>query len=302
MRLNRPKVKNAFNQQLYDEICLSLMSAEEDSRVVMAMVTGSGNFFSSGADLNSASDPVAQAYKSPFGPGLGAYTEYLPRFKKPLIAAVNGPSIGIATTSLSRELHLAPSVSAFKPSVFANSSLRLPRRRTADFDMVYMAEGAYLWTPFARAGLYPEFASSVMFPKLMGDHVAMEMLLLSKKLSAEEAYNCGFVNELFPAGDDFEPAVKARIAEQLAMSGPPGEYQSTTFMEYKNLIKKSDHFEMLAQAMKEENELQGQRVKDGTAAKAREYLAQMDPKFGSAPKANAETVKAEAAAGTSARL
>ena len=62
------------------------------------------------------------------------------------------------------------------------------------------------------------------------------------------------------------------------MSGPPGEYQTTTFMEYKNLIKKDDHFEMLTQAFKEENALQAQRVKDGTAAKARDYLAKMDPK------------------------
>jgi enoyl-CoA hydratase/carnithine racemase len=246
VRLNRPKTKNAYNQQLYDEICLSLMAAEVDDRVCMAVVTGSGNFFSSGADLNQASDPQAQAYKSP--DNAPVYMQYLPRFKKPLIAAVNGPSIGIATTSLSH------------------------------FDVVYMAEGAYLWTPFARAGLYPEFASSVMFPKLMGDHVAMEMLLLSKKLSSQEAFNCGFVNELFPAGDEFEPAVLARIEEQLAMSGPPGEYQTTTFMEYKNLIKKDDHFEMLTQAFKEENALQAQRVKDGTAAKARDYLAKMDPK------------------------
>ena len=96
---------------------------------------------------------------------------------------MNGPAIGIAVTSLSH------------------------------FDVVYMAEGGYLWTPFARAGLYPEFASSIMFPKLMGDHVAMEMLLLSKKLSAEEANNCGFVNELFPAGEGFEAAVLARLAE-----------------------------------------------------------------------------------------
>ena len=59
-------------------------------------------------------------------------------------------------------------------------------------------------------------------PAALPKNVAMEMLLLSKKLSSQEAFNCGFVNELFPAGDEFEPAVLARIEEQLAMSGPPG--------------------------------------------------------------------------------
>ena len=183
---------------------------------------------------------------------------------------MNGPAIGIAVTSLSH------------------------------FDVVYMAEGGYLWTPFARAGLYPEFASSIMFPKLMGDHVAMEMLLLSKKLSAEEANNCGFVNELFPAGEGFEAAVLARLAEQLEMSGPPGDYQRETFMQYKALVKKDVTLQEIQAATVEENALQAQRQKDGTAEKAREYLSKIG--FGPSAKAKAETVKAEAAAGTSARL
>ena len=102
IRLNRPETKNAFNQQLYDEICLSLMAAEEDDRVVMvrfflrrawlrsgpahrpapslqAMITGSGNFFSSGADLKGGNvDPLTgETYER--ADGTPVYMEYLPR-------------------------------------------------------------------------------------------------------------------------------------------------------------------------------------------------------------------------------
>lgn len=68
----------------------------------------------------------------------------------------------------------------------------------AHCDMVYAAEGTYLWTPFSRIAVVPEFCSSVLFPKIMGHGPAMEMLLSARKLRVEKAKTTGLVADVFP--------------------------------------------------------------------------------------------------------
>lgn len=83
-------------------------------------------------------------------------------------AVVNGPAIGIAATT------------------------------AALCDVVYASDTAYFDTPFVRLGLNAEGASSYTFPRLLGLSKASEALLLSKKISAQEAYHFGFVSEVIP--------------------------------------------------------------------------------------------------------
>jgi len=99
---------------------------------------------------------------------VGVFMRTMLRFPKPLIAAVNGPAIGVGTTLLPH------------------------------CDIVYASETASFLTPFSRLAFVPEFCSSVTFPRLMGQSTANEMLLLSKQLSVTRAKEVGFVSDIFP--------------------------------------------------------------------------------------------------------
>eukprot|EP00128_Syssomonas_multiformis_P015715 Colp12_sorted_trinity150504_noHs@33235 len=90
-------------------------------------------------------------------------------FPKPLIAGVNGPAIGIAVTTLGL------------------------------VDAVYASDTATFRTPFRELGQAPEGCSSYMFPKIMGEEMAHNVLDKSILLTAEDAKKCGFVTEIYPA-------------------------------------------------------------------------------------------------------
>lgn len=89
------------------------------------------------------------------------------RFPKLLIGIINGPAIGIAGTVI------------------------------ALCDILYMSENAYIYTPFTNLGLCAEGCSSLTFPKILGTSKANEMLQLNHKLTAQEAYNFGFVAAVY---------------------------------------------------------------------------------------------------------
>ena len=103
-------------------------------------------------------------------------------YPKPLIAALNGPAIGIGATILPL------------------------------CDAVYMSESATLRTPFASTAQAPEGCSSYTFPKILGPVLANKMLMLDHIMSATEAKSCGLVTEIFP-DDTFEENVKQKIED-----------------------------------------------------------------------------------------
>lgn len=88
-------------------------------------------------------------------------------FPKLLVVIVNGPAIGIAATVI------------------------------AVADIIYASEKAYFYTPFTRLGLCAEGCSSLTFPRILGTSKATEMLTLNHKLSAEEAYQFGYVAKVY---------------------------------------------------------------------------------------------------------
>lgn len=89
------------------------------------------------------------------------------RFPKLLIAIINGPAIGIAATVI------------------------------ALCDVIYASEKAYFYTPFTNLGLCAEGCSSLTFPRIFGTSKANEMLMLNHKMTASEAYQFGFVAEVY---------------------------------------------------------------------------------------------------------
>jgi len=160
---NRPDKKNALSDAMYLALIDALRRAQTDDDVRVVLLRAEGDCFCAGNDLHAFRNrrPGEEAR-----PGR-LFIETLAALEKPLVAAVNGPAVGIGTTML---LHC---------------------------DLVYAGMGASFTTPFASLGLCPEGASSFLLPRLIGYARAAEMLLLGEPLPALMAWEFGLVNNVF---------------------------------------------------------------------------------------------------------
>ncbi len=207
--INRPEKLNAINLQMYADMADALERAEEDDDIRVILIHGLADCFTSGNDLRDfAQGPPMDEN----GPTFRFLTR-ISQASKPLVAAVNGPAIGIGTTML---LHC---------------------------DLVYAGESAKFQTPFVNLGLCPEAASSLLLPQLAGYQRAAEMLLLGQPFGAKKAYDAGLVNEVFSGNKVFPHAV---AQAQLLARQPPEAVQLT-----KRLMKKS-HTAAVSEVMSEE--------------------------------------------------
>lgn len=170
LSLARPKQKNALNLQMYHEVGDALVEIGKDARARGVILTGQGDYYSSGNDLANFSQLMhprtmaANAKEVCY-----TFVDAFVTFPKPMIAAVNGPSIGIATTTLG-----LCDVRICTPSATFN-------------------------TPFKKLGQAPEGCSSFMFPRILGEQVARDLLDGGATLTANEALKVKFVSEVVPA-------------------------------------------------------------------------------------------------------
>ncbi|HVR04800.1 MAG TPA: enoyl-CoA hydratase-related protein, partial [Solirubrobacteraceae bacterium] len=194
--LNRPQALNAWNAQLSVDLLAALRYAAEAREVRAVVLTGSGRAFCSGADLRDLGgieqtpDGRPDLYRSlteRYHPVMLAIRE-LP---KPVIAAVNGPAVGIGC------------------------SLALC------CDLVVTAESAYLLLAFVNIGLVPDGGSSLFVPARAGMARASEMALLGERVPAERALEWGLVNRVVPDGQLGEEV--DALATRLA-AGPTRAY------------------------------------------------------------------------------
>ncbi|WP_408898686.1 enoyl-CoA hydratase/isomerase family protein [Nocardioides sp. R1-1] len=166
LTLDRPEALNAFNEELYDATAEALLSAADDPRVAVVLLTGAGRAFSAGTDLlemhQLATNPDFPRGKH----GFVGLVDALVDFPKPLVVAVNGLGLGIGATILG----------------FA--------------DLGFMASDARLKCPFTALGVAPEAASSYLFPALVGRQHAAWALLSSEWIGAAEAREMGLVREV----------------------------------------------------------------------------------------------------------
>jgi Delta3-Delta2-enoyl-CoA isomerase len=178
--LNRPQVKNAFNDEQYRDLTMLLVAVERDESIHAIVLTGTGSYFSSGADL--ASFDLESEAKTQDKPS-GIFMLQLIHFTKLFCAAVNGPAIGIGVTLL---LHC---------------------------DLVYCTQDSTFWTPFTRIALVPEFCSSVLFPETMGLANANELLLMGRQIDAEQALRYNIVGKIiYDCSSIMDPFSKESIA------------------------------------------------------------------------------------------
>jgi enoyl-CoA hydratase/carnithine racemase len=190
--IDRPRCRNAINDDVYEDL-MDVMDATATDRTVGGLVlTGSGTFFTSGADLwevveresvaaaatatvtaSSRNVPSVTTRTKMCHRPAGRFMLALLEYPKILAAAVNGPAVGIGTTLL---FHC---------------------------DLVYASDTATFWAPFPRLALVPEFCSSVTFPRTMGLAKANELLMLGRELDARTALEWNVCSKIVSTtGDD----------------------------------------------------------------------------------------------------
>jgi enoyl-CoA hydratase/carnithine racemase len=162
LAFNRPQKKNAITTAMYTQLASAMRRADDDAQVRAIVLRGTAGCFTAGNDLHDfVHDPPASA-DAP----VVQFLRTLAELEKPLLAAVEGPAIGIGTTLL---LHC---------------------------DLVYAAPTARFQLPFVRLGLTPEAASTYLLPRLCGHQRAAELLLLAEPFDAARALALGLVNEV----------------------------------------------------------------------------------------------------------
>lgn len=180
IRMARGEAKNALSLNMYSELTSALVQLDQDSKLTSAIVYGSEQCFTSGNDLKdflvggelNRSHPTVQ------------FLYQLVTTKKPIIAAVAGPAIGIGTTML---LHC---------------------------DLVVAGDNSVFQLPFCRLGLCPEAASSLLLPNLVGHQKAFELLVLGEKFDVKASQSFGLVNKV--VAPELVLANALEFAEQLA--------------------------------------------------------------------------------------
>jgi enoyl-CoA hydratase/carnithine racemase len=168
----RPEKKNALTLAMYQAMSDAIHQGRADATVRALLITGQAGVFTSGNDLQDFLERTPDGEASP----VFRFMDAMLGCEKPIIAAVTGPAIGIGTTML---LHC---------------------------DLVYVADDARLGTPFVNLGLVPEFASSLLLPRLMGYAQAAEKLLLGDMFSGTEAVRLGLANAALPASEVLDHA------------------------------------------------------------------------------------------------
>jgi 2-(1,2-epoxy-1,2-dihydrophenyl)acetyl-CoA isomerase len=193
IRFNRPEKMNAIGALTRQQLGDAVKQAERDDAVRVVVLTGSGRAFSSGADVTEMAQGTGM--RTPEEVGNVLRNEYMPilvrlrNMPKPVIAAMNGPAVGIgASFALACDIRIA-------------------------------TPEAYLLEAFVNIGLAPDGGVSWLLPRLAGAGVAFELFFSGKPLPAADAHRLGVINRIVPA-ERLEEEVRD-LANQLA-SQPRG--------------------------------------------------------------------------------
>ena len=172
IKLNRPELLNAVNEQLVWDFQKATEDVKKDDSVRVAIITGSGRGFSAGADLSEkkaswkgSKDALLRGYKPFF--------ENIINMPKPVIASISGPAAGIGA------------------AIAMSCDLRV------------MSDDSYILSVFSNIALVPDGGLSWYLPKFMGFAKAYEYAIEAKKISAEECLKYGIANKVV-AEDELE--------------------------------------------------------------------------------------------------
>lgn len=177
LTLNRPKALNALNNELIAELYALLKKYDADNEIGCIVLTGNEKAFAAGADIGAMKDWTYYDVSSQ--DYLGGQWEELRRFRKPIIAAVAGYALGGGC-----ELAML-------------------------CDFIIAADSARFGQPEIKLGVIPGFGGTQRLPRAVGKAKAMDLILTSRMMNAEEAERSGLVSRVVPADKLIEEALEA---------------------------------------------------------------------------------------------
>jgi enoyl-CoA hydratase/carnithine racemase len=222
--LNRPTRLNAWTSVMECEVRTAMQKAERDDAVRVIVLTGAGRGFCSGADIQGMAEMFAGAHgktiseiirehqdRNPVPKCHGARSDfqkrysYFPSIKKPVIGAINGPAAGLGLViALYCDIRLASAEATFT-------------------------------TAFAKRGLIAEYGIAWMLARLCGHAAALDLLLSSRQVTAQEALGMHLVNRVI-AQETFEDEVK-KYASEMAHSVSPRSLRVMKRQVYESLFQ-----------------------------------------------------------------
>lgn len=191
--LNRPDRLNAWTHTMFGELMQAFDRADADDEVRAVIVTGAGRAFCAGADLERGGETFTKrehedADSIPRDNG-GQLTLRIFELTKPVIAAINGPAVGIGATM------------------------------TLPMDVRLAADDARIGFVFVRRGIVPEACSSWFLPRVVGISRAMEWVATGRVFGAQEALTGGLVRSLHPKAELLDAAHE--LAREIADNAAP---------------------------------------------------------------------------------
>jgi enoyl-CoA hydratase/carnithine racemase len=191
--LNRPDRLNAFNRTMFGELLEAFDETDADDAVRAVVVTGAGRAFCAGADLGGGAKTFRSTVDIGDGPVPrdtgGELVLRIFRSLKPVIAAINGPAVGVG------------------------ASMTLP------MDIRVLVEGAKVGFVYAARGIVPDGAASWFLPRIVGISQALEWCLTGRVFPATEALEGGLVRSLHPADEVL--SVATGLAREIATNVAP---------------------------------------------------------------------------------
>lgn len=226
VRINRLDRKNALTHDMYTALGDALEQARDDNDIRCILYTGSEDCFTAGNDLGDFAAGLPGEFEDT---PVGRFLLLLATTNKPILAAVNGPAVGIGTTML---LHC---------------------------DMVFAGNNTRFQMPFATLGLCPEGGSSLLLPSWLGRVRAAELLMLGDTFTADDALRLGLINKVCEPARTEAAALEAcaRLAVQ-----PPAAIRAT-----RELLNRATG-EVLTTTMLAEGKLFAERLKSSENAEA----------------------------------
>jgi len=197
LTMNRPDSLNAWTADFGHELKRVIEEEAADESVRAVLVTGAGRGFSSGADLKEGFEPADDGMPDVRKELVEVYHPVIAgvrRLEKPVVAAVNGPAVGIGASL-----------------AFA-------------CDLVLAAESAFFGLAFVNIGLMPDGGSTLFVPAAVGKARAFQMALLGERVPARRALEWGLVNFVHP--DEALTGEAGALVERLA-AGPTRSYASS---------------------------------------------------------------------------
>jgi len=238
--LNRPKVLNAFNEQLIWDLQEATNNLREDDDIRVVVITGAGKGFTAGADLTQ-SESTWTSTKDSLNRGFLPIFKNIMEMPKPVIGSINGPAAGIGA------------------AIAMACDLRI------------MSENAYILSVFSNIAIVPDGGLSWLLTRYMGYTKAFEYAIEAKKITADECINFGIANKKVLL-EDLESETMA-WAERLAKRAPQSLSNTKKIM--RNALEKT-YLETYAEEAEIQNKIFGN---DQNKEAIKAFFEKREPNF-----------------------